>query len=194
MSARAALDGPGDAGFAAFETAFIAYLERGRADLAVAAAGRRLAPDLRFFYQADEPAGQTELLAGTIRRHLPGQAGRARAAEHLRRETADLMARQIGRARADLQYRLQEAARRLARVIDDRYEQGTGRLEKALADAEGLKRATATELAARESDVAARITAIDQVLALLDSLAAPPPGVSGAAGDMISTGGGAAAS
>ena len=142
-------------------------------DLALAAPGQQLAPDLRFFYQTDEPAGQTELLAGAIRRHLPGRAGRARAAGHLRRETADLVARQVGRARSDLQYRLQEATRRLARAIDGRYQEGTGRLEKALADADGLSQATAGEVAVREGDLASRIAAIDRILAVLGP-ALPP--------------------
>ncbi len=69
----------------------------------------RLAPDLRFFYLVAENAGQTELLAGAIRRHLPGEAGRRRARAYLRREVAELVPRLIGRARADLQYRLAEA-------------------------------------------------------------------------------------
>ena len=47
--------------------------------------GGRLTPDLRFFYNVAEEAGQTELLAGAIRRHLPGEAGRRRAREYLRR-------------------------------------------------------------------------------------------------------------
>jgi small GTP-binding protein len=136
-------------------------------DLTVATPGQRLAPDLPFFYQVAEHAGQTELLAGAIRRRLPGEAGRARAREHLRRETADLVPRQIGRARADLQYRLQEATRRLMRAIDDRYLEGTGRLEKALADADGLRSATAEEVATRNADLARRLAAIDHALGLL---------------------------
>ena len=92
----------------------------------------RLAPDLRFFYLVAENAGQTELLAGAIRRHLPGEAGRRRARAYLRREVAELVPRLIGRARADLQYRLAEATRQLARATAARYAEGTGRLENAL--------------------------------------------------------------
>lgn len=77
--------------------------------LSVPGPGERLAPDLQFFYLAGEQAGQTELLAGAIRRHLPGEAGRRGARAYLRRETARLVPQQIGRARADLQYRLTEA-------------------------------------------------------------------------------------
>ena len=138
-------------------------------DLALATPGQRLAADLRFFYQADESAGQTELLAGAIRRHLPGRTGPARAAAHLRHETPGLAARQIGRARGDLQYRLQEAARRLGRTIEDRYQEATGRLEQALADADERSDETAEEVAAHQSGLATRIAEIDKVIAMLDS-------------------------
>ena len=147
-------------------------------DLAVAAPGHHLAPGLRFFYQVADQAGQTELLAGAIRRRLPGKAGRNRAKEHLRREVADLVPRQIGRARADLQYRLAEASRRLMRAVDARYQEGTGRLEEALADADKLRTATEEEFAARDRELANRLAAIDHVLAMLES--ATPPAAGGA--------------
>ncbi len=149
-------------------------------DLAVAEPGQRLAPDVRFFYDVAEQAGQTELLAGAIRRRLPGEAGRKRARGHLRRETADLVPMQIGRARADLQYRLAEAARRLERSVDARYQEGTGRLERALADADALRHATAEEVTARELEFADRLAAIDRVLALLGPAAPPAAGSDGA--------------
>jgi GTP-binding protein EngB required for normal cell division len=136
-------------------------------DLTAAAPARRLVPDVRFFYQAADEAGQTELLAGAIRRHLPGEAGRSRARERLRREAADLMSRQLGRARGDLQYRLAEAARQLAAGVDARFAEGTGRLENALADADALRGATSQEVASRDLELAGRLAAVDQVLALL---------------------------
>jgi len=138
-------------------------------DLAVAASVQHLAPDLRFFYQVAEQAGQTELLAGAIRRHLPGEAGRSRAREHLRREVAALVPQQIGRARADLQYRLAEATRRLVRAVDERHLAGTGRLEKALAEAADMRTATAQDIAARDLELTHRLAAIDSVRSLLDS-------------------------
>lgn len=138
-------------------------------NLAVALPGQRLAPDLRFFYQVAEQVGQTELLAGAIRRHLPGRAGSGRAAAHLRRETGDLVTTQFGRARADLQYRLGEATRKLLRIVDDRYQEGTGRLERALADAERARGATAREVAVRDRQLTERLAAIDHVLSLLET-------------------------
>jgi len=156
-------------------------------DLTVAAPGPRLAPDLRFFYQVADQAGQTELLAGAIRRHLPGEAGRNRARAHVRREVAELVPQQIGRARADLQYRLAEAARRLVRVIDARYLESTGRLEKALADAAAQQDATAAQAAARDRGLTGRLAAIDRVVAQLDS-AARAAGATAAGGDVSSAG------
>ena len=138
-------------------------------ELAVAAPAQRLAPDLRFFYQVAEQAGQTELLAGAIRRHVPGEAGRKRAREHVRREVFALVPQQIGRARADLQYRLAEATRQLVRSVNERYAAGTGRLESALAEADELRGATAAEVESRELALAHRLAAVDRVLALLQA-------------------------
>ena len=157
-------------------------------DLAVEALGQRLAPDLRFFYQVAEQAGQTELLAGAIRRHLPGEAGRNRAREHVRRAVTDLVPQQIGRARADLQYRLAEATRHLARAVDARYQQSTARLEQALADADALHSATAEQVAARDRDLTRRLTAIDRVISRLDTAASRAAGTAAATSDVGSTG------
>ena len=142
--------------------------------LAVPGPGDRLAPDLKFFYLVAEEAGQTELLAGAIRRHLPGEAGRRRARAYLRRETASLVPQQIGRARADLQYRLAEATRRLTRVVESRYSDSTGRLENALLTAAALRQATLGEAEERERELAQRQAALDRVFSLLDEAGSAP--------------------
>jgi GTP-binding protein EngB required for normal cell division len=134
--------------------------------------GDRLAPDLRFFYLVSEEAGQTELLAGAIRRHLPGEAGRRRARDHLRREVAHLIPQQIGRARADLQYRLAEATRRLIREVDARYVESTGRLDKALRAAAEVRNVTVGEAAQHDLQIARRQEALGAVLSLLDQVGA----------------------
>jgi hypothetical protein len=84
-------------------------------DLAVPEPEGRLA-ESRFFYTAGQDVGQTELLAGAVRRWLPGELGRRAARDQLRREAPGLVEAQIGRARGDLQYRLAEATRALRRV------------------------------------------------------------------------------
>lgn len=150
--------------------------------LTVPGAGERLAPDLRFFYLVAEEAGQTELLAGAIRRRLPGEAGRRRARAYLRRETAGLVPQQIGRARADLQYRLAEATRQLVRAVETRYAEGTGRLESGLRTAGALRETTAEEAAQRDQKLAQRQGALDRVLRLLDQATASAGGAGPAAG------------
>jgi GTP-binding protein EngB required for normal cell division len=149
--------------------------------LAVPGPGDRLVPDLRFFYVARDEAGQTELLAGAIRRHLPGEVGRRRAREYLRRETLDLVPQQIGRARADLQYRLAEATRRLIRNVETRYADSTSRLENALRVAGAQREATAGEAAGRDAELAHRQEELGQLLGRLALVSRPPAPGGGAA-------------
>ncbi len=130
------------------------------------------APDLRFFYLVAENTGQTELLAGAIRRHLPVEAGRRRARAYLRREVDELVPRLIGRARADLQYRLAEATRQLARATTARYTEGTGRLENALQSATARWETTAGRTAQQDHELATRQQALDRIGALLDEASA----------------------
>jgi GTP-binding protein EngB required for normal cell division len=136
--------------------------------LAVPEPGGRLAEDRRFFYTTADASGQTELLAGAIRRKLPGELGRRRAREHLLQEAPDLVSRQIGRARGDLQYRLAEASRALARSVELRYTDATGRLRAALRAAGELRGASAAAANERERDLSGREAATRRALALLD--------------------------
>lgn len=142
-------------------------------DLAVPEPGARLAESRRFFYTDGHDAGQTELLAGAVRRHLPGEFGRRTAREHLRRDVPGLAASQIGRARGDLQYRLAEAARALMRAVEQRYADGTDRIRSALRAAADLREASAAEAARRREELAARDQALRHVAELLDQVARP---------------------
>jgi len=141
-------------------------------DLAVPEPEGRLVESRRFFYTTGEDIGQTELLAGAVRRRLPGEFGRRAARDHLRREVPDLVGMQVGRARGDLQYRLAEAARALARVVEQRYTDGTSRIRSALAAAAELRDASAAEAAAKERELAGREAAMRHVTDLLDQTAA----------------------
>ena len=142
-------------------------------DLAVPEPEGRLAESRRFFYTTGEDIGQTELLAGAVRRRLPGEFGRRTARDHLRREVPDLVGMQVGRARGDLQYRLAEATRALARVVEQRYTDGTSRIRSALAAAAELRDASAAEAAAKERELAGREAAVRHVTDLLDQAMAP---------------------
>lgn len=137
-------------------------------DLTVPEPGGRLTEDRHFFFSTGEDAGQTELLAGAIRRSLPGEIGRRRAREYLRRTAGDLVASQVGRARADLQYRLAEATRMLVRVVEQRYTDGTERMSAALRAAAELRQANDAEAWGKESEMAEREAALRRVLGLLD--------------------------
>jgi hypothetical protein len=139
-------------------------------ELAVPAPGGRLAENRRFFYTTAEDVGQTELLAGAVRRALPGEIGRRRAREHLRREAPDLVAAQIGRARGDLQYRLAEATRELEGTVERRYADAAGRMRAALRAAEEIGDASAAEAGDKEHILSERITATHHALALLDEV------------------------
>lgn len=141
-------------------------------DLNVPEPGGRLAEDRSFFFSAGEETGQTELLAGAIRRSLPGELGRRRAREHLHREAADLVSSHVGRARADLQYRLAEATRALARVVAQRYTDGTERMSAALKAAARLRESGEAEAAQKEQEMAEREAALRDVLGLLDQVMA----------------------
>jgi GTP-binding protein EngB required for normal cell division len=136
-------------------------------DLAVPDPAGRLAEDRQFFYTTAEEAGQTELLAGAIRRKLPGERGRRSAREHLRREATGLVESQIGRARADLQYRLSEASRALARSMERRYAEATGRMQAALRAAGELRNASAAGVADKERELSQRAAAVRRALALI---------------------------
>ena len=137
-------------------------------DLAVPEPSGRLAESRRFFYNTAEDVGQTELLAGAVRRWLPGEFGRRTAREHLRREAPGLVDSQIGRARGDLQYRLAEATRALVRVVEQRYADGTDRIRSALSAAAELREASAAEAGEKKRELAEREAALRHVTDLLD--------------------------
>ena len=137
-------------------------------DLAVPEPEGRLAESRQFFFITAEDVGQTELLAGAVRRRLPGEFGRRAVREHLRRTAPDLVNSQIGRARGDLQYRLGEAKRVLVRVVEQRYADGTDRIRSALEAAAGLREASADQAAAKERELAEREAALRHAIGLLD--------------------------
>jgi hypothetical protein len=84
-------------------------------DLTLAYEPPELPRSTRFNFDFNEDAGSTELLAGSIRRHLPAPLARRRAMAWLSRDVTDLIERHVGRARADLQERLAEACAAMVR-------------------------------------------------------------------------------
>lgn len=142
-------------------------------ELALPSPGQRLAPDVRFFYSLDEHVDQAELLAGAVRRRLPGEYGRRLARQRLLGDVADLVGSQIGRARANLQYRLAEATRQLLADLRRRYAGSTERLSAAL-DRAAVIRADASQQSERElAELTARESALLAVLSQLPDVQLP---------------------
>ena len=139
-------------------------------ELATPGPQERLAPDRRFFYSVAESIDQAELLAGAVRRRLPGELGRRLARDHVLGEVRDQAERQIGRARADLQQRLAEATRQLILAVGHRYSGSTDRLARALQTAAVLREQTAGQAAGTLAELAGREQALRGVLARLERL------------------------
>jgi small GTP-binding protein len=139
-------------------------------ELATPGPQERLAPDRRFFYSVAESVDQAELLAGAVRRRLPGELGRRLARDHVLGEVSDQAERQIGRARADLQQRLAEATRQLVLAAGRRYSGSTDRLARALQTAAVLREQTAGQAAGTLAGLAGREQALRGVLARLERL------------------------
>jgi small GTP-binding protein len=157
-------------------------------DLALPAPGERLSADLSFFYTLHEHVDQAELLAGAVRRRLPGEYGRRLAGRRVLGQVAGLTGSQLGRARGDLQYRLAEATRRLIADVRRRYTDTTERLAAALDRAAGIRAAAGeqgdrqlAELAAREHALGALLGQLPEAAALAAGLSAGgrPPGSPG---------------
>jgi small GTP-binding protein len=136
-------------------------------DLAVPSASDRLAPDLRFFYTLDEHVDQAELLAGAVRRRLPGEYGRRLARDRLLGQVSELVSSQIGRARGDLQYRLAEATRQLVADVRRRYAGSTQRLAAALDRASTIRAAAGQQGDLALARLGERESALRAVLSLL---------------------------
>lgn len=128
----------------------------------------RLTSAARFRYAFAEDAGNVELLAAAIRTRLPGSLGRRRVAAHVQERVAELMEKQVGRARSDFQSRLQDTGHVMHRELDRRFEEGAGRLASAVRQAATLaSRADAERIPAGER-LAAHVAALTEITARLD--------------------------
>ncbi len=136
-------------------------------ELAIPGPGDRLGSGQRFFYVLDEHPDQAELLAGAVRRRLPGELGRRVARQHLLGQLPDQVGAQVGRARGDLQYRLAESTRRLLAELRHRYAECTERLSAALDRAASIRAATFEQRGQELADLAARAEALRAITVLL---------------------------
>lgn len=133
----------------------------------------RLVEDPRFFYLLNESVGWNELVTDTIRRHLPGAAARRRAMADLVAEADRLTRQQVGRVRADFQYRLQESGRGLTRAVSDRSAVATAAIRAALADASAMHGRSAGESSTLAAGLTDRERNLEALLNDLEVLLAP---------------------
>jgi GTP-binding protein EngB required for normal cell division len=131
----------------------------------------RLPGDAGFFYTAYEQVDQAELIAGAVRRHVPGEYGRRLARQRLAGQVAELAGSQTGRARGDLQYQLAEATRRLLADLRRRHDGSVEHLAAALERAIVIRAAAGS---GRDRELAALGARERTLRALLGRLPADP--------------------
>lgn len=137
-----------------------------------------LSRSARFWYAFGDDPGQTQALAGAVRRKLPGSLGRRRTQRYVRQRTVELLAQQAGRARADLDQRLRETRRMLLTGLEQRFDDGAGHIADALRRGDQRRRSGSADLdAARETSRGRWALAT----ALAADLAANDPARNGAA-------------
>ena len=122
-----------------------------------------LLPSKGFWYSFDRAPVVEPPLADAARRVMPGKARRAR--DHLAREVPELVDRQLGRVRADLQQRLRESARRLARDLEQQHAGMIDRLLAALGDAARISDTARTDRVVQLAELRDRRETLRQLLA-----------------------------
>ena len=117
-----------------------------------------LRPGREFWYDFDPRVGFGPPVPEVARKAVPGKAKRART--RMLDEIPQLADRQVGRARADLQQRLQESVRTVVAQLRHQHEDTLGRVGLALDDATAISNTAAKEQQRRRADLAARTTAL----------------------------------
>jgi len=133
--------------------------------LAVDPGAALLRPSREFWYDFDPRIGWAPPLPAAARKALPGNAKRVR--KRLLDEIPQLVDRQVGRARADLQQRLQEGVRTAVAQLHRQHNDTLGRVEAALEAAAAISDTAAEEQQGRRADLTARTMALSGVSARL---------------------------
>ncbi|MDA8436084.1 MAG: dynamin family protein [Actinomycetales bacterium] len=141
-------------------------------DLVLDAPRVSLPADHGFLHTLSPAPGQTELTARALRRRTPGVLGRRWIENRVRADARRLADAQVGRVRADLQERLTEATRVLARRCADQHAESLDRLGEAMRTAAAARSGrhddvatTRTGLAADQAAVAGLIEALRELRA-----------------------------
>lgn len=125
--------------------------------------------DHRFFYTLQPVPMQTELMAGAVRRRLPGALGRRHAQDYVRQEMGRIARAQVGRIRADLQQRLGESGRQLRRSVQEQHRDSIARMAAAVSAAESVRRGTHDEVTAARAGLEHRRAVLARALSVLDA-------------------------
>lgn len=131
---------------------------------------QRLAVSRGFWFMFDRPPNVELPFAGLARRIAPGHARRLR--QQILGELAQTVDRQVGRARADLQERLQEGMRALLAELRHTQEQLLGRLQSALDEADVVWRSSARGEKERLGTLSLRASRLEELLDELSDLSA----------------------
>jgi ribosome biogenesis GTPase A len=118
-------------------------------------------PDVRgFSFDFSPEVGWNTAVAEQVRHHLPARLRRGAIATHLRREVASLVDKQVGRARSDLQQRLEAAQRQLTTEVTARFRQERDGLTAALEAATSLAGLTSEEYDTRAVQLDRRLATL----------------------------------
>jgi len=138
-------------------------------ELHITPAITNLAASPRFHYV---PPGAAWRTPGVVRGHLPGVLGRRRTIQRLHDQVRALVPKHVGRARADLQQRLQETTRQFLAMLSRQYDNHAARLHAALDAAAQLNGLAAADSAALRRQLDARRASLEALAQEL-SLRAP---------------------
>lgn len=128
-----------------------------RADVA------ELPVNARFHYDYTPAGGWDPPLRGTLSRLATSSRRRARIRRAIDAEAAGLVDRQIGRARADLQDRLREAARELSRALEEQCADTLDRLFELTAELANDAAGPPRDDRSRRHELLARVHALNEL-------------------------------
>jgi GTP-binding protein EngB required for normal cell division len=128
-------------------------------------------PDLTGFRLDFSPdVGWNTAAVQQVRRHLPVRARRRAVIRDLQAQARDQTAKHMGRARSDLQSRLEVATRQLQGEVQARLHEQRNGLQQALAAAHTLEEDTHTDHFEQRRVLAHRIRALDAIRNEVDSM------------------------
>lgn len=130
----------------------------------------------RFSAYGSDLAGLSELFAATVRTHLPGAVGRRRVGAHLRQEAGELTDRAFGRARSDIQQRLQDTGRRLRADVAGRHGDAVARIQEAIRAGRQLAEQDAADGDRARAEVGLRIERLVELATACTRIAATVTG------------------